>query len=453
MILVLGAGPAGLAAALGAARRGHEVMVLDKADHVGGMAGSFSVAGVRVDHGSHRLHPSIRPDLLAELRRLLGDDLQTRPRRGRIRLGGRWVAFPFRAADLAGHLRPSFAAGAALDAVAGPLRRRVGASGRADTFAGVVRAGLGPTVARSFYEPYARKLWGVDASELSGELARRRVSASGPRAIIRRLAAGPSTFLYPRTGFGTIAERLADAVVDAGGTIELGADVRGATLRSDGVEVSTSGGALQGERLWSTIPLTSLARLVRPGPPEVAALEHRAVVLVYLVLDRRPYTVFDAHYFPEAGVAFSRVSEPANYRDDPDDPPDRTVLCAEVPCSVGDATWTATDDELAGIVADGLGRSALPDARPVAVEVRRLPRVYPVYRHGAEWDLSRLELWASTHERLLTFGRQGLFVPDNTHHVLAMGSAAAQALRADGSFDGAAWAAARDAFRSHVVED
>ena len=79
--------------------------------------------------------------------------------------------------------------------------------------------------------------------------------------------------------------------------------------------------------------------------------------------------------------------------------------------------------------------------------------MYPVYRTGFAWDLSALELWAAAHPRLLTFGRQGLFVPDNTHHALAMGRAAAAALGSDGRFDTGAWLAARDGFRSHVVED
>ena len=33
-----------------------------------------------------------------------------------------------------------------------------------------------------------------------------------------------------------------------------------------------------------------------------------------------------------------------NYRDDPDDPTDRTVLCAELPTDVGSGLWEADDD-------------------------------------------------------------------------------------------------------------
>ena len=82
-------------------------------------------------------------------------------------------------------------------------------------------------------------------------------------------------------------------------------------------------------------------------------------MLVYLVVDEDRYADVDAHYVPDADVAFARLSEPKNYRRGPD-PAGRTVLCAEVPATAGDATWAATDDELAdgGPRRDGPGRAA-----------------------------------------------------------------------------------------------
>ncbi len=455
-IAVLGGGPAGLSAAVGAAERGREVVLLERADHVGGMAASFEVAGVRVDHGSHRLHPSIDPRILERLDGLLGDDLQTRERNGRIRLHDRWVAFPLRTGDMLENLPRSFALRAARDALTAPFRRP-----REDTFAEVVRAGLGPTVADAFYRPYVEKLWDTPPEALSGELARRRVSARSPLDVVRRLVRGARpegrTFLYPRRGFGQISEALADAVVAAGADVRLDHEVVGLETTEHATVIRGEQSAVEARQVWSTLPLPLLARISHPGPPPDALaaagrLRHRAMLLVYLVVDRPHYTPFDAHYFPARELPVARLSEPKNYRESADDPTERTVVCAEVPCWQDDDLWNASDRALGELVADSLTRAGLPEVTPHTVEVRRLPRVYPVYAPGFEHDLADLERWAAGWPGLITFGRQGLFAPDNTHHALAMGWAAADALREDG-FDDETWARARDGFRAHVVED
>ncbi|MGH9030948.1 MAG: protoporphyrinogen/coproporphyrinogen oxidase [Acidimicrobiia bacterium] len=461
-IAILGAGPAGLAAAYRLARAGRPVVVLERAPNPGGLAGSFEVAGVRVDHGSHRLHPSCAPPIMKLLRELLGDDLQRRVRHGRVRIGGRWVAFPPRPADLIRNLPPRFALGVARDTATARWRHPP----REDTFAEVVRAGLGPTMAEGFYDPYVRKIWGRDPSRLSGELARRRVGARSAGALWRKLAR-PSArspearaFYYPKRGYGSIVERLADAAVDAGAKLELGADVTALDTTGPGAQVHLAGGAtVTAGQAWSTLPLPVLARIARPAaPPQVLTaagrLSFRALALVYLAVARPHYTEFDAHYFPDLDVPFSRVSEPKNYRDGTGtDPADHTVLCAEVPCSVGDEIWTAADAALGERVASGLAAQGLPDATTAEVVVRRVPHAYPSYGTGYETDFARLDRWSRAQPDVLSFGRQGLFAHDNTHHALAMGWAAVDAIGPDGRVDPVRWGAARAAFREHVVED
>jgi hypothetical protein len=85
------------------------------------------------------------------------------------------------------------------------------------------------------------------------------------------------------------------------------------------------GDTLDAAQVWSTAPLPALARTVSPAPPPEALaaagrLRHRAMILLYVVLDRPRWTEFDAHYFPGPEVVAARVSEPRNYRDDPAQP-------------------------------------------------------------------------------------------------------------------------------------
>lgn len=458
-ILVIGAGPTGLVAGWKLAERGHAVTIIERAPFPGGMSASFKIAGQRVDFGSHRLHGKADPGLLAELRGLMGDDLQTRQRNGRIRLAGKWVGFPLRTGDLVKHLPRRFAAGAAFDSLTAPLRKP-----ESENFESVVRAGLGPTVFDAFYRPYARKLWGVEASEIDGSMAQRRVSAGGPIDIAKRLLAARAeegrVFYYPRTGYGQITESLTDAVATAGGNLRCNATMTSLSL-AGGVSATIEGDSgsevLEADVIVSTVPVQHLVRISQPEPdPSVVAaaesLEHRGMVFVYLVVPRDRYTAFDAHYFPGLDTDVARLSEPKNYRDGPDTP-GQTVLCAEIACGVDDELWAMSDADLGDLVAKQLVEQGLPEPEHTEVHVRRLGAVYPLYRSGYRDHLDVIERWAGTHENLITTGRQGLFVPDNLHHTVAMGRAAAESIRADGTIDQQRWAQSRETFRAHVVED
>jgi protoporphyrinogen oxidase len=463
-VAILGAGPAALGAAwrlrtFGRAR----VTVLEQHQFVGGNAASFSLAGMAVDYGSHRLHPACSPEILADIRGFLGTDLLDRPRHGRIELRGRWVRFPLKPLDLLLRLDRTFAAGALLDVMAKPFRR----AGDADSFAGVLLSGLGPTICREFYFPYARKIWGRDPEQLSAIQARRRVAADSTLRLVRKVLSsvpglrpeGAGRFFYPRGGFGRISTAYAEAAVAAGAELRLGAKVVELVPRAGNPGWSIRvdrGPAVEAEYVWSTVPITGLARAVQGTPAGVLAaardIRYRAMLLVYLVVDADRFTEYDAHYLPDSGIRITRLSEPKNYGCY-DAPTGRTVLCAELPCDRDDATWQLDDASLGRLVEADLARAGLPLPRsPVEVAVRRLPFAYPVYLEGYERPFGVLDRWVESLPRLLSYGRQGLFAHDNTHHALAMAYAAVDCLE-PGGWNAARWAKHRAVFATHVVED
>lgn len=445
--IILGAGPAGLTAAYLLAQRGFEVIVLERSERVGGLASSRRVAGQSVDHGSHRFHPSAEPRVLELLTRLLGGELQLRRRNGRILLRDRWLRFPLSAGDVLRSAPKPFLAKAAAGAAAACLRRR-----RTDSFHQYVRTGLGRPMGEEFYYPYARKIWGLAPERLSGEQARRRISADTPRKMAGKLRRGGQTgsFYYPAGGFGRIPQALAEAAAGAGAVIRTGTEAESVSVGREGGRVIAGGRKFAAAQIWSTIPAPVLSRMA--GGPDGEGLRYRAMVLAYLVVPRPRYTAFDAHYFPGARIPMTRVSEPKNYREGPD-PAEVTVLCAEIPCRLGDETWRMTDEEAAGGVAEALVRCGAPDPAPAGAETVRIPRAYPVYEIGYERRWREVERWLAGQPRLLSFGRQGLFAHDNTHHTMAMAVAAAESVTPAGGRDRDRWAAARRKFAEHVVED
>lgn len=466
-VVILGGGPAGVGAARELRRQQRaSVVLLEQGAHFGGNAGSFEFGGQWLDYGSHRLHPATDAKILADIQALLGPDLRDRPRHGRIRLLGKWIHFPLKPHDLFLRLDKSFALGSLRDMLAKNLPGR---PPEGDTFASVLRANLGATICDEFYFPYAVKLWGRDPHELSGVQARKRVAAGSFGKLVRKVMnavpgfkkPGSGRFFYPVRGFGQISEAYASEAAKLGADLRLGWRMSALEQRENGwrVHAQSSGASesFEADYVWSTIPIPVLARAVQPAAPgDVLAacrdVLYRSMILIYVQLPVEQFTEYDAHYFPGAKTRITRLSEPKNYSA-LGKPAGSTILCAELPCDMGDAVWKMSDEELGRLVAEDLAGCEIPlPAKPTAVFSRRLPQAYPIYLCGYEKPLEKVESWAHSLPRLLSYGRQGLFQHDNTHHALAMAYGAVDCLR-DGQFDEARWREYRKVFATHVVED
>ena len=94
-VVVLGAGPAGLAAAYELSKKGIQPVVIEKADTVGGIARTETYKGYHFDIGGHRFFTKM--ERINQLwHEMLGDDFLKVSRISRIYYKGRFYDYPLR---------------------------------------------------------------------------------------------------------------------------------------------------------------------------------------------------------------------------------------------------------------------------------------------------------------------------------------------------------------------
>ncbi|HET6692432.1 MAG TPA: FAD-dependent oxidoreductase [Miltoncostaeaceae bacterium] len=353
--VVVGAGPAGLGAALMLARGGADVTLVDAAASPGGLCVTRRSGGFAYDLGGHI--PFVRDDArLAWLRELIGDDLRwvDRPvscwRDGRI-VAGRYL-----------DQRP---------------RRPVALATPDGTAAGELGSRFGARFVDLAMRPYLEKIDGLPLERIPADRARRLLEDQ----------AAPDGFHFPEGGIGRLMDAMAAAAAAAGAEVLLSTPVEAIEVPRGAVEAVRLGG--DGGRRIATrnavvaMPAGAAARLLAPAAPGslTRGVPMRAVCIVILAVDRErisdePWIQVD---LPD--VPFSRAFEPGNWS--PRMRPDgATAIGLECYCAAtpDDPVWRLADADLAAACARALhaplGLLADPGAARL-VEVVRLPRAYP----------------------------------------------------------------------------
>ena len=436
-VAVIGAGPAGLAAADALASAGVTVDVLEAADHVGGLARSLSLWGHTVDLGPHRFFTrDPRVDRL--WRDVVGDEHRVIERRTRIYSRGRLFAYPLRPADALWKLGPIEATRSVASWTA--ARRDRTSGGEPVTFEDWMVRRFGRRLYDRFFASYSRKLWGIPGDRLDPEFAAQRIQDFSLGAALRGAFGGAAgrhrttldRFAYPIGGTGRVYERLARRIKRAGGRVHLGARVE--RVRHDGrrvTGVAVAGGAwVACDHVISTMPLTLLVRALGEAPPSVvdatASLRFRNTVIVYLHVAGTDLFPDQWLYVHEPRLRVGRITNFRNWVPELCGPSPTSVLALEYWCDSEDDEWTeplatTTRRAVDELRASGLiGNAAVLDAHVV-----RIPRCYPVYALGYKRHVATIADHLATFTGLAAIGRYGAFKYNNQDHSLLMGLLAA----------------------------
>jgi protoporphyrinogen oxidase len=444
-IAVLGAGLAGLSAAWSLAARGYTVTVFERDAVVGGLAKSVSHRGFTFDIGPHRFLAPQNSRVWQLVYHLLGDDLQQRQRQSHILTQGKYVAYPLQAKNL--FTNTAFSASVAALGSFLWSRARWHLMHPLDThFEQWIVNRFGRALYNAHFRDYTRKLWGLPPTEIAADWAAERISQLTLGDMLRHLVLSSgetsrtyaTAFYYPLGGIGTIADRLAHALQQSGGTIALRTVVTGIETRGERVvavrwveQSSADAGCSEVDAVISTIPLPDLARMCPHDDrleQAIGMLRYRSLVLVNVLLKRDWISGDHWLYFPEERYLFNRISEPKSFSAYLT-PPEHTSLCAEITCDCGDALWNADPDDLIERVIKSLAALGLFHQTEVCGGfVTREPHEYPIYTLGYRPYRAAVLTHLRRFTNLHTTGRQGLFQYSNMDHAMEMGLAAAETL-------------------------
>lgn len=468
-VVVIGAGPAGLTAALELVERGRSVTVLEADSVVGGISRTVVADGWRFDIGGHRFFTKV-PAVKQRWHQILSDDdFLTRVRLSRIFYNRKFFDYPLKAANALRNLGII----EALRAVGSYLWARVRPPKDQSTFEGWVSARFGRRLYSIFFESYTEKVWGIHPSVMPADWAAQRIkNLSLGRAIVDALLPwrGGRTdvtslieeFLYPRFGPGMMWERAAEQVIGKGGSIVMEATAEAVRYEDGGITevvvrtaagVSTlpaSGGVI------SSMPLGHLVRAMDPPPPDdvLAAadgLTHRDFLTVAITVPEDAAFPDNWIYIHEPAVAVGRIQNFGAWSPEMVEP-GTTCLGLEYFVQEGDQLWTMDDADLIEMARAELTLLNLADTEQMGGGwVVRMPKAYPIYDADYAGALDRIGVWlAETVPGVQPVGRNGMHRYNNQDHSMLTAMLAVENLH---GADNDLWAVnVDDDYHEEIVE-
>jgi len=452
-IAILGGGCAGLAAGIRLSKSGHRIVLVEQADHVGGLAGGVQIGANTYEYGPHAFHTT-DPEILNDVKELMGSELTEYHRSIKIRFLGKYFTFPLTIRDVLVRLPVKTVIHAGLSFV-WHFTKGFFSKPKEENSETLLMRYYGRVLYEIFFKSYIVKVWGISPADFSPSFARERI----PRlnllefmdriwaAIKSRLGHKVKTEGYvekvegklytTRRGFSLITQRMAERLTALGGEVLLNTRVTRVVRDGDrmtAVELTGPGGArrIPCDGVINTLPVNEVTKMIAPPMDRevleaAGKLKFRALVFVG-VLVRKPKALLSSFmYFREH--SFNRIADLSQFGFEIE-PPGHSVMVAEISCGKDERYWS--DDEYAkqAVMEDLLREDLVTRDEVVEMHVFRAEHAYPIYTlHYEGYRQTVLDAVEQT-ANMETAGRQGRFAYINTHIAMKMGYEAADRLSA-----------------------
>ena len=434
-VLVGGAGPAGLAAALYVARRGGRPTVFEQISRVGGHARTETFQGYRFDIGGHRFFTRVS-EIESLWEELLGERFLRVARQSRIYYRSRFFQYPLRLGDVVAGLGVWNSMLMTLSFI----RARLRPYRQEETFEQWVVNRFGRRLYETFFKTYTEKVWGIPCNQIRADWAAQRIRhLSFVSAVTDALGLGAgrakslvNEFRYPELGPGQMWEAAMHRIVNDGGDVELNSRIvairRAGTTVRDCVILSPEGErVVEADAFLFSLALPDVLGCMEPLPPpavlEAASrLRYRDFLTVCVIVDHPDLFPDNWIYVHDPGINMGRLQNFKNWSAAMVPDPSKTSLGAEFFVSRGDRLWQMDDDDLIALTVRELeALSITRGARIEAARVYRQRRAYPVYDDTYRDALGTIRTFIDSLDNAWMIGRNGLHRYNNQDHSMLTG--------------------------------
>ncbi len=444
-VLILGAGPAGMASAFELYKAGKSFIVIEKNETVGGLAKTLQYGEFKTDIGPHRFF-SQNQYLYDFIEDLLGERWIKVDRLTRFYIDGKFFLYPVELKNALLNVGFYRAFRILFDYLLQRIKK-IFVNKDAVSFEEQVVSDFGRTLAELNMLNYTEKIWGLPCSEISPDWSKQRIKGLSVMAVIKKALIkskeGPKTlvdqFYYPDLGAGLIYEKIKERILSGvGGWLKLNSyPVR--IIHDDNkiteVVVNIEGDTqiIKPEYVISSIPITEFVNLLEPKAPNevlqaIKKLKFRSHVSLFITLNKPSVFPDQWIYFPDKEIPFGRIMEPKNFSKKMA-PLDKTSLLVEFFCWENDKIWNANKEDLCELSIEWLERLGFIKRDEVIQSfVHKEKYAYPVYDLEYKNNLGKVKEYLQQFKNLQLIGRAGSFRYNNQDHALEMGILAGRSI-------------------------